>query len=229
VCGVPTASTTEEPALPGSVPGCGQWTQESRGLWLSSVRLTKGQPPALYMLLPAVSYISQEAFRHLFSLCAELCHHVLSLKVYPDSSAIERYHGFHIGVASQREPIAYRLQWIKPCFSKPTCICRATHAITRAQGENTRLIRIACPTSDTFSFLPKTKKKSLVQWSGCITYRKPSICRSTALLLAPPKCSQIFTNPPEGVCKDPFHRRPFTQTLLEDFHLWQRIAPSPRV
>jgi hypothetical protein len=43
------------------------------------------------------------------------------------------------------------------------------------------------------------------------------------------RCSQIFTNPPEGVCNDPLHRRPFTQTLLEDFHLWQRLTPHHEV
>jgi hypothetical protein len=42
---------------------------------------------------------------------------------------------------------------------------------------------------------------------------------------SPAQCSQICTDPPEGVCNDPFHRRPFTQTLLEDFHPWQELQP----
>jgi hypothetical protein len=42
---------------------------------------------------------------------------------------------------------------------------------------------------------------------------------------SPAQCSQIFTDPPGGVCNHPFHRCPFTQTLLEDFHPWQESQP----
>jgi len=162
-------------------------------------------------------------------LCAELCHHVLSLKVYPNSSATKRHHGFHIRVVSKRAD-SISLTMDKTMFLKTkthtqsyACYCLCTGG--KHKTDPNRMSNIK------YILVPTKNKKGVTRpmVGMYITYRKPSICRSTALLLAPPKCSQIFTNPPEGVCNDPFHRRPFTQTLLEDFHLWQRIAPSPRV
>jgi hypothetical protein len=71
----------------------------------------------------------------------------------------------------------------------------------------------------------KTKRKSLVQWSGDITYRMLSICRSTALLLAPRNALRSLPTRLKVFVNHPFHRRPFTQTLLEDFHPWQELHP----
>jgi len=132
----------------------------------------------LYATASCELHLSRKPF-DIYSLC--VLNSVITFSPSKSTPTALLQKGIMVSISElyPREPIAYRLQWIKPCFSKPKRICRATHAIACAQGENTRLIRIACPTSNTFSFQPKTKKESLVQWSGCIslTGSRPSVAR----------------------------------------------------
>lgn len=154
-----------------------------------------------------------------------------SLQLLPSSSygslddvhAIERHSPLHAGNRSKESREFMASPWMLSCFSKLSRSLTAT-GMTRfhtSRGLNTD--SLLSSSKSHLSLLHKTKRKVT-----CPMVRKFHLPNVIHLSLdrpfaSPAQCSQIFTNPPEGVCNDPFHRCPFTQTLLEDFYLWQAI------